>query len=90
MIELHFAHEIDYVSKTLKTKATQEKNIAASFVLSRRQQCELLGSWVSEDAPSLTSKLVLGLRTIRLVGWLAKLFVVKVLKEVFVDGGADE
>lgn len=31
-MELHFAHEINYVSKTLKTKTAQEKNIAASFV----------------------------------------------------------
>lgn len=33
MIALHFAHEINDVSKTLKTKTAQEKNIAASSVL---------------------------------------------------------
>ena len=89
-MELHFAHEINYVSKTLKTKATQEKTLLPPLFLSRRQQCELLVSWVSEYTPSLTSKLVLDLRTIRLVGRLTQLFVVEVLEEVFVDRGADE
>lgn len=90
MMALHFAHEINNVSKTLKIKTAQEKTLLPPLFLSWRQQCELLGSWDFEDTPSLTSKLIQDLRTISLVGRLTQLFVVKVLEEVFVYGCADE
>lgn len=80
MMELHFAHLINDVSKTLKTKTAQEKTLLPRLFLSKRKQCELLVSWVSENTPSLTSKLVFGLRTIRLVGRLTQLFIVEVLE----------
>lgn len=93
MIALHFAHLMNNMSKAVKTKpmkADERKSMTASFVFVREAAMRIISLVGLRGRTISTSELVQDLRTISLVGRLTQLFVVKVLEEVFVDGGADE
>lgn len=55
MIALHFAHEINYVSKTLKTNTAQEKNIAVSLVLAMEAAMRII-SFMGQQGHTFTNK----------------------------------